>query len=85
MQICISSPSEEIYLNREKEETRRTVKRLIRNRTFCLAILIAIAVPSVASAFLSVQLVYAAAGSAAQVQVPVELYSQYGMGCSQQQ
>lgn len=67
-------------MNREKEETRRTVKRLIRNRTFCLAILIAIAVPSVASAFLSVQLVYAAAGSAAQVQVPVELYSQYGMG-----
>ena len=56
------------------------MKSLRRNRTFYMSVLLAIVVPSIVCAFLSIQLVYAAAENVAQAQIPSEFYSQYGMG-----
>lgn len=52
----------------------------MRNRTFYLSILAAIAIPSLVFAMFSVQLVFGAAGKMTQGEVPPELLSQYGMG-----
>jgi V/A-type H+/Na+-transporting ATPase subunit K len=65
---------------RQKGRTVRSIKSLGRIRVFYIGILLAVAVPSIISAFLSAQLVYASASNIAQTQLPAEFYSQYGMG-----
>jgi V/A-type H+-transporting ATPase subunit K len=68
-------------LTQEKpRKQQKTVKPTMRKRTYLLAILVAIAVPSVIFAVLSVQMVAGAAVQLAQQQVPSEIYSQYGLG-----
>lgn len=49
------------------------------NRTFLLAILLALAIPAIVSVSLSIQFVQGAGEKISQGQVPSELYSQYGM------
>ena len=65
---------------RENRNTRKTANKLTHNRKFYLTLLGAIIVPSIVSALLSVQLVFASSGKLTQGQIPTEFYSQYGMG-----
>lgn len=67
-------------LGQEKQSSRKIVKTLLRNRTYSLSILVAIVIPSIVFAFLSVHLVSGAAERVFVGQVPPELYSQYGLG-----
>ena len=64
----------------QKGKTVRRVKSPRNKRTFYVGVLLAIVVPSIVCAFLSIELVYATAVNVAQAQVPSEFYSQYGMG-----
>lgn len=52
----------------------------MRNRTFFIAIIAAVVIPSAVAALLSVQMASGAAQKMAVGQVPAELLSQYGMG-----
>lgn len=65
---------------KKPRKQQKTVKTTMRKRTYLLAILAAIAVPSVIFAVLSVQMVAGAAVQLTQQQVPSEIYSQYGLG-----
>jgi V/A-type H+-transporting ATPase subunit K len=67
-------------LSLKKQSNRKNMKTIVRKRTFYLSILVAIAVPSIVFASLSVQLVFGAAEKMNVAQVPSEFYSQYGLG-----
>jgi V/A-type H+-transporting ATPase subunit K len=67
-------------LTRKRKAERKTVKSVMRNRTFLIALLAAVVIPSIVFAAFSVQLVYGAANRVAQAQLPPEIFSQYGMG-----
>ena len=67
-------------MTQKKRAGRKTAKSIVRNRTFLIALLTAIVIPSIVFAAFSVQLVYGAANKVAQAQLPPEIFSQYGMG-----
>lgn len=65
---------------RKKHNNQKIVKAIVRNRTFFIAIIAAVVIPSAVAALLSVQMASGAAQKMAVGQVPAELLSQYGMG-----
>jgi V/A-type H+-transporting ATPase subunit K len=67
-------------LPRKKHNNQKIVKAIVRNRTFFIAIIAAVVIPSAVAALLSVQMASGAAQKMAVGQVPAELLSQYGMG-----
>jgi V/A-type H+-transporting ATPase subunit K len=69
-----------MYLSPRKSNSNKTARCLTRNRRLFFGILAAIVIPSVAIALFSVQLVFGATAKAAQVALPTEFYSQYGIG-----
>jgi len=67
-------------MNHKKTSSKKAARSIMHNRTFLLALVFAIVVPSVVAAFLSVQMVYGASGQITQGAIPAELLNQYGMG-----
>jgi V/A-type H+-transporting ATPase subunit K len=68
-------------VDQRKQNSRRILKQMVRNRTFFISILMAIVIPSMMAALFSVQLILGATVKAAVDQaVPTEFYSQYGIG-----
>lgn len=65
---------------RKKHNNQKIIKAIVRNKTFFIAILAAVVIPSAVAALLSVQMASGAAQKIAVGQVPAELLSQYGMG-----
>lgn len=65
---------------RKKHNNRKIIKAIVRNKTFFIAIIAAVVIPSAVAALLSVQMASGAAQKIAVGQVPAELLSQYGMG-----
>lgn len=67
-------------MKQRKQNSRRSAKQIARNRTSLVSLLAAIVIPSVAAALFSVQLIAGATINVPVNQIPVEFFSQYGIG-----
>jgi V/A-type H+-transporting ATPase subunit K len=67
-------------LKQKKQNARKTLKQVARNRTFLISILAAIVIPSLIAALFSVQMILGATVKTNVNQIPTEFYSQYGLG-----
>jgi V/A-type H+-transporting ATPase subunit K len=67
-------------LKQKKQNARKTVKQIARNRTFFISILAAIVIPSLIAALFSVQMILGTTVKTTVNQIPAEFYSQYGLG-----
>ena len=71
-------------MKQRKQNSRKSLKQVARNRKFIIPLLAAIIIPSLAAALFSVQLIAGATIKVSANQsvdpIPTEFYSQYGVG-----
>lgn len=65
-------------MSMEKQKSQNPARNILRRRSYVFAVLIAVAIPTILFAFLTVNLAFGAAASNSTT-IPTEIYSQYGI------